>query len=55
MQLTKLSPLLFIMIMDCLTEDIRRECPSDMVFADDMIPCAEMREEVERVKWRHWR
>ena len=46
-----LSPLLlFIIIMDCLTENIRRGNPWDMMFADDVVSCTETREEAERVR-----
>ena len=56
-QVSTLSPLLFIIVMDCLTEDIRRESPWDVMFADDVVSCTETREEAGRVleKWRHWR
>ena len=44
---TSLSPLLFAVIMDRLTEDVRRELRWTMLFAD--VICEETREEVE---WR---
>ena len=49
-----LSPLLFIIIMNCLTGKIRRGSPWDMMFASDVVSCTETREEVEREleKWR---
>jgi len=31
-----LSPFLFAIVMDCLTGDVRREAPWDMIFADDV-------------------
>ena len=43
-----LSPFLFAIIMDCLTEEVRRESPWDMMFADDVVLCTEKRGEVER-------
>lgn len=42
-----LSPFLFAIIMDCLTENIQRQAPWDMLFADDVVICAETRQEVE--------
>ena len=49
-----LSPLLFIIIMDCLTEDIRQTAPWEMMFADDVVLCTKTREEAER-KLENWR
>ena len=43
------SPFLFAMIMDRLTDEVRREPPWTMLFADDNVICEETREEVE---WR---
>ena len=42
-----LSPL-FAAIMDRLTDEVRREPPWTMLFADDIVICEETREEVER-------
>ena len=41
-----LSPFLFTVIIDCITADIQREAPQDMLFADDVILCADIREEL---------
>ena len=43
-----LSPFLFAVIMDRLTDEVRRETPWTMLFADDIVICKETREEVER-------
>ena len=44
-----LNPFLFVVIMDRLTDEVRREPPWTMMFADDIGICGETREEV---KWR---
>ena len=43
-----LSPFLFAVIMDRLTDEVRREPPWTMLFADNIVICKETREEVER-------
>ena len=43
-----LSPFLFAVIMDRLTDEVRREPTWTMLFADDIVICEETREEVER-------
>ena len=46
-----LSPLLFAIVMDKLTEDIRRDAPWDMLFADDIVlswqKCRELEDDLE--------
>ena len=44
-----LSPFLFAVIMDRLTDEVRREPPWTMLFADDIVICERTREEVERI------
>ena len=48
LQGSALSPFLFAMIMDRLTDEVRRESPWTMLFADDILICEKTREEVER-------
>ena len=43
-----LSTFLFAVIMDRLTNEVRRETPWTTLFADDIVICEETREEVER-------
>ena len=49
-----LSPFLFAVIMDRLTDEVRREPPWTMLFADDIVICEETREGVER-RLESWR
>ena len=48
------SPFLFAVIMDRLTDEVRREPPWTMLFDDDIVFCQETREKVER-KLELWR
>ena len=50
-----LSPFLFAVIMDRLTNEVRREPPWTMLFADDIVIWEEIREEVEQrlESWRY--
>ena len=49
-----LSPCLFAMMMDRMTDDIREEAPWTMMFADDIVICSESKEQVEE-KLESWR
>ena len=42
-----LSPFLFTIIMDKLTEDIRKDIPWDMLFADDIVLSRQNHRELE--------
>ena len=50
-----LSPFLFAVIMDRLTDEVRRELLWKMLFADDIVICEETRKEVEQrlESWRY--
>ena len=43
-----LSPYLFDLIMDVLSEDVRREAPWTMLFADDIVLVSETKDELHR-------
>ena len=42
-----LSPCLFAMVMDRMTDDIREEAAWTMMFADDIVICSEGKERIE--------
>ena len=48
-----LSPCLFAMVMDRMTDDIREEAPWTMMFAYDIVICCESKEHVEE-KLESW-
>lgn len=49
-----LSPFLFAVVMDRLTDEVRQESPWTMMFADDIVICSESKEQVEEnlERWR---
>ncbi|XP_013866635.1 uncharacterized protein LOC106519479 [Austrofundulus limnaeus] len=49
-----LSPFLFTVLMDRLTDEVRQESPWTMMFADDIVICGQSREQVEEnlERWR---
>ena len=51
---SSLSPCLFAMVMDRMTDEIREEAPWTMIFADDIAICGESKEHVEE-KLESWR
>ena len=50
-----LSPFLFAMVMDRLTDKVRQESPWNMMFADDAVICSESKGQVARSleRWRY--
>ena len=48
-----LSPCLFAMVLDRMTDDIREETPWTMMFADHIVICSESKERVEE-KLESW-
>ena len=48
-----LSPFLFAVVMERLTDEVRREPPWTMLFADDILICEETKEEVEQ-RLEYW-
>ncbi|KAK3518092.1 hypothetical protein QTP70_033311 [Hemibagrus guttatus] len=54
LQGSALSPFLFVMVMDQLSEEVRQESPWTMMFAKDIVICSASREQVEEnlVRWR---
>ena len=47
-----LSLFLFAVIMDKLTDEVRREPSWSMLFADDIVICEETREEAGDMHWK---
>ncbi|KAK3565615.1 hypothetical protein QTP86_012939 [Hemibagrus guttatus] len=49
-----LSPFLFAIVMDQLSEEVRQESPCTLIFAIDIVICSESREQVEEnlERWR---
>ncbi len=53
-QRSAFSPFLFAIMIDSLTENIRKETPWQMMFADDVVLCARKKDmlELELEQWR---
>ena len=47
------EPFLFAIVMDRMTDDIRKQAPWTMMFADDIVICSEGKERVEE-KLESW-
>ena len=54
-QRSALSPLMFAMVMDRVTDEVRRESLYTMMFADDIVICSETSEQVDEnlERWRY--
>ena len=54
-QRSALSPFLFAVTINMLTDEVRREPPWTMLFTDDIVICEETRKEMERrlESWRY--
>jgi hypothetical protein len=52
---SSISPFLFLIILECLTKDIRRGAPWEMLFADDVVLICKTRLEAEQrlEVWHH--
>ena len=48
-----LSPFLFAVVMDVLSEDVRRDMLWDLLFADDLVITAETEEQLQE-RYRAW-
>ena len=53
-QRSALSPLLFIMVMDGLTEDVRDVSLMELLYADDLVLCGESLNDVMD-KYKRWK
>ncbi|KAK3572619.1 hypothetical protein QTP86_001120 [Hemibagrus guttatus] len=53
-QRSALSPFLFAIVMDQLSEEVKQKSPCTMMFAEDIVICSESREQVEEnlERWR---
>ena len=49
-----LSPFIFNIVMDVITQDLRETVPWCILYADDIVLCGERREDLE-VKLERWR
>ena len=49
-----LSPLLFVVVMEALTQDVRKGLPWELLYADDLVLMAESIEELKGkvVRWK---
>ena len=48
-----LSPFLFIVVLDVISEELRCGLPSELLFADDLAIVTDTEEEMQR-KWLGW-
>ena len=54
-QMSALSPLLFIMVMDVLTEDVRNGSLMELLYADNLVLCGESLNDVmdKHGRWKN--
>ena len=49
---SKLSPVLFVMVLDALSEETRRGLPWEMLYVDDLVICADDEKSLQENVWK---